>query len=210
MEEVIPQQTTLAARPPNANPSPYANRSPHANTATTKPLNAPVVAERSPIIHSHLYAYQPIGYPLTNLPATAHSNTIPSRRSPGSSRPHTPAPLQLVASTTDETSVDSMAIRVNPHPDTLLLEQQQAEGTLVRAPRGRTKKAPVQRRVEFPQGLSPISTGRHGAAGAEASGTSINKQSILKVMRNSVNDESLQALKRMIECTSNFVRNEQE
>ena len=167
--------TTLAARSSNANHSAHANRSPHANQATAKPLNAPAANERSPIIHSHQYVNQPIAQPLTTLPANAHSNTIHSRRSPGSSRPHTPTPVQTVASTTDETSVDSVAIRVSRHPDALLVEQQQLEEVAVRAPRERRKKAPARRQVEFPPGLFTIHAGRHVAMGVGTSGTTIQQ-----------------------------------
>ena len=83
--------------------------------------------------------------------------------------------MQPVASTTDATSVDSLAIRVNRHPDALLEEQQQAEGAADRAPRGRPIKAPAQRRVEFPHGLFPIPAGRHGSVGVGTSGTSMQQ-----------------------------------
>ena len=129
----------------------HANRSAHVNQATAQTLNAPVANERSAIFHSHQYAYQPIAYPLNTLPATRHSNTILSRRSPGSGRPRIPAPLQSVASNTVATSVDSVPIRDNRQPHALLLEQQQAEGVAVRALMGRPKKAAALRQVEFPR-----------------------------------------------------------
>ena len=127
----------------------HANRSAHANQATAQPLNAPVARECSPIIHSHQYVYQTIAYPVNTLPATAHSNTLHSRRSTWSSRAPFPAPLLPVASNTDATSVDSVAIRVNRQPHVFLVEQQQAERVAVRTPLGRAKKAPALRQVEF-------------------------------------------------------------
>ena len=154
--------TTLAVRSPNANSSLHANRSPHAIPASAQPHNTHPVNERSSIIHSQQYAYKPIAQPLNTFRASAHSHSLPSRRSPGSGRPPTPAPVQTVASPTDATCVDSVSIQVTQHPDVFMEEQQQPEEVATRALRGRPRKAPVQRKVECPQGLSPIPTGTQG------------------------------------------------
>ena len=59
-------------------------------------------------------------------PTTAHSNTIHSRHSLGSTGPSPPAPLQNVASTTDATSVDSGVIQGNPRANGFSKNNQRA------------------------------------------------------------------------------------
>ena len=115
--------TTSVGPSPRAASAPHANSPPHGNlpahpqqTADTQqPPNALAGGNRSPTIRSHQYAYEPIPFPLNTLPPTAHSNTIPSRHSPGSSRPPTPNPVQPVASTTDVRTVDSVAVQCHSH-----------------------------------------------------------------------------------------------
>ena len=172
--------TTSVGPAPNADRAPHANSPPHGNfpfhcqqTADTQQLpNASAGSSRSPTIHSHQYAYQPIPYPLNTLPSTAHSNTIHSRHSPSSNRPPILAPVQPVVSTTDVTSVDSVAVQGHSNADPLQAEQQQADRCATRAAMGTPKKNSVQRQVEFPQRLSPISADRHAATGVGTSGAS--------------------------------------
>ena len=126
-------------------PSPRADRAPHANSPpngnlpshsqptadTQQPPNAPAGGTRSPIVRSHQYAYEPMPFPLNTLPPTAHSNTIHSRHSPGSNRPPTPNPVQTAASTTDVTSVDSVAVRGYSHPNPVSIEHQRPDKSAV-------------------------------------------------------------------------------
>ena len=60
------------------------------------------------------------------------------------------------ASTTYVTSVDYVAVRGHANQKTFTTEHQQPDRCVTRAARGRPKKNPAQRQVEFPQGLSPI------------------------------------------------------
>ena len=112
-------------------------------------------------------------FPLNTLPPTAHSNTIHSRHYPGSNRPPTPNPVQAAASTTDVTSVDSVAVRGYSHPKPVSIEHQRPDKCATRPTRGRPKKNPAQRQVKFPQVLSPIPPDRHAALGVGTSGASL-------------------------------------
>ena len=103
-----------------------------------------------------------------------------------------------------------MAIRINPHSDALLLEQQQAEGAVVRVPGGNRRKprrsggwSSLKDCPRFPQ--ADMLQREQGQVEPPR-----NKRLMLKIMRNKANDESLHGLKRMTKCTNNFVCNERE
>ena len=123
-------------------PSPRADRALH---------NKP-----SPNAHPSPYSSQSAEKQEATAYATAaHSNTTHSHHSPGSSRPGTPATLQNMASTTDATSVDSVAMQGDPRAN-VYFDEQQSKCMATRAPTGRPRRTAAQRQVDFPQGLLPI------------------------------------------------------
>ena len=139
------------AVPTVVGPSPHGDRAPHNNP--------------SPNAHRPPHSQQPPEQQVAEAyPATAHSNTIRPRHSPGSSQNPTAALVQRVASTTDATSVDSVAVQGNPRAN-VYFEEQQKKDVAARPARGRPRKTAAQSQVEFPQGLSPIPSDRRVASG---------------------------------------------
>ena len=65
-----------------------------------------------------------------------------------------------------------MAVRGYSHPNPVSIEHQQPDKCATRPTRGRPKKNPAQRQVEFPQGKSPIPADRHAMLGVGTSGAS--------------------------------------
>ena len=144
------------AVPTSVGPSPHGDRAPHNNP--------------SPNAHRPPHSQQPPEQQAVEAhPTAAHPNIIRPRHSPGSSQNPTAAPVQRVASTTDATSVDSLAVQGNARAN---FEEQQRKDVVARPARGRPRKTPAQRQVDFPTGLSPIPSERRVAPGVGPSGTS--------------------------------------
>ena len=115
---------------------PHANRSPHAHQQP----NALAANLHSTRTHIH--------------------STIVSH-SPTSTR-RTPTPMHSVALIRDASRVKTFIFTTNPHPVTLLDEEQRLRNPPCPA-RGesRPNKAPQPWQVQFQQGMSPISRSRH-------------------------------------------------
>ena len=137
------------------------------------------------------------------------SNTIHLRRSPGSSRPATPAPMQPVVSIKDDTSVDSVPIAVNRHLAAFMASQK-PEVVVARTPSVSSRKAGTQRKVEFTQGLSQIPSGRDVAIGVGISLTSIQQGIDVEDYVEQRTPRIELGIRRTIECMSNSAKNAQD
>ena len=80
-----------------------------------------------------------------------------------------------MASTTDGTSIHTVAVQAHSNADPFQVEHQQSVRCTTRAPRGRPSTNPASREVDFPQELSPIPPDPDATMGEATSGASAIK-----------------------------------